>query len=513
MDNYQSHAGKGLIEMLMLSLYSDERIIFREYIQNGYDAIRAAAACGVLAAERDGIVTVNIDRNERCITIHDNGTGIPAEQVPATLLNIADSDKDGNNTAGQYGIGRLAGAGYCKLLQFKTTAKGESIATTITFNVEQAREIINDSTNTATATQIVDTISTLQQEPADDGEHYFEVRLCGVDKQYEALLNAQTVHDYLAQVAPVDYGMSFKRLVLEPALQCAPERRAAFEAIGAVRVTVNGQECRKQYTNKVEGTGDAIYGLDFFDLRADDGQTLAWGWYAITAFTKAIPISDPCRGIRLRKHNIQLGTAEKLNAYFTQARGNNYFYGEIFAVHPALRPSSNRDGLAPTHQAEILQQQLRSVCPNLTAIYEMANKYKNAKKREDNAIEKQRTGLETDKTKTKAEIDAAKGEQERIENSKAAQQPAGKVVIDILKHKNDKQQQAEQESISTTTKTIPIRKPKASDLLAPLTQKFSESEITLIRRTFGYLTQSCPPSMQNQLTQMKAYTVQQLLTR
>ena len=43
MDNnnntYQPIVGKNLIEILMFSMYSDSLIIFREYVQNAFDAI------------------------------------------------------------------------------------------------------------------------------------------------------------------------------------------------------------------------------------------------------------------------------------------------------------------------------------------------------------------------------------------------------------------------------------------------------------------------------------------
>lgn len=112
MEDYKSRTGKHLIQILMFSLYNDQRIIYREYIQNSYDSINRAVKEGVLSQVKDGVVQVNIDAAAQRIVIRDNGVGIKCSEVAEKLLNIADSRKDGVTSAGQYGIGRLAGAGF-----------------------------------------------------------------------------------------------------------------------------------------------------------------------------------------------------------------------------------------------------------------------------------------------------------------------------------------------------------------------------------------------------------------
>ena len=130
MDNlttsYKPIVGKNLIEILMFSMYSDSLIIFREYVQNAFDAIVEAKRQGILYSIKEGQVSITIDPVSRKIRILDNGIGINVSQAQPILLNIADSHKDGIGLAGQYGIGRLVGAKYCKRLIFKTSAKGEN---------------------------------------------------------------------------------------------------------------------------------------------------------------------------------------------------------------------------------------------------------------------------------------------------------------------------------------------------------------------------------------------------
>jgi molecular chaperone HtpG len=94
--------GKKLIDILMFSMYPDAKIIYREYIQNAYDAIIAAEKEGLLSNISYGNVSVNVSSNQRRVSIKDNGIGISCKYAESKLLNIADSYKDGIRTAGLY---------------------------------------------------------------------------------------------------------------------------------------------------------------------------------------------------------------------------------------------------------------------------------------------------------------------------------------------------------------------------------------------------------------------------
>lgn len=177
MENYNAKTGKHLIQILMFSMYNDQRIIYREYIQNAYDAINKAVEEGILSQMKDGIVNVRIDSEAQRIIIRDNGIGIKSTEVAEKLLNIADSRKDGITSAGQYGIGRLAGAGYCRWLKFKTSAVGENSASIVSFDVDFANQIINDVDDESSATEVIDIITKMETVPEKESEHYFEVTL------------------------------------------------------------------------------------------------------------------------------------------------------------------------------------------------------------------------------------------------------------------------------------------------------------------------------------------------
>ncbi len=205
--------GKNIIEMLMFNMYDECKVIYREYIQNSFDAIQQAVEKGVLKSINDGIVNVNIDSKHRTVTIRDNGTGIILEKAPSTLLNIAASEKDGYSQAGQYGVGRLVGAGFCSRIVFRTKAKGDNVGTEVVINSDKARSIIRDKNNHNDAVTVMSDISEVSQI-TDKEEHFFEVILENIKEGYDELLSEPEITSYLSSVAPIDYSFQFKNMII-----------------------------------------------------------------------------------------------------------------------------------------------------------------------------------------------------------------------------------------------------------------------------------------------------------
>lgn len=539
MDNlttsYKPIVGKNLIEILMFSMYSDSLIIFREYVQNAFDAIVEAKRQGILYSIKEGQVSITIDPVSRKIRILDNGIGINVSQAQPILLNIADSHKDGIGLAGQYGIGRLVGAKYCKRLIFKTSAKGENRYTEIVFDNDLAHKIISNKEDKSTATQVIDRIISVTVGDEDCDKHYFEVSLEEVSEHHRNLLNVNKVSEYLKEVAPIDYMLEFKNMLYN---QCIPiQYKNLNEELDYIRLTVNDEiDIRKRYGLTIEGTGDAISTLQFFKFEDDEFGLLAWGWYAITPFTKAIPASDVNKGIRLRKRNIQIGSKDLLNQYFKEARGNNYFYGEIHAVHPNLRPNSSRDGLTHTPEAIKLYGYIKDSFSNLQKLYHFANDAKNIirdihitgnsstqsdKEKEDNRKKISAAVEQFDKIKTKYRNDNAIGEaSDKVsaiygENLKKTLESLTTDLlpsdVDALTNIGGKGNKRDAEAITMPTPTTEVHTPSGiTDIFAPLNKKYSPEEIKIIRKVFAILSQNCPASQRTMFETMKEKAIKQL---
>lgn len=387
--SYTPEIKKGLINILMFSLYSDERTIYREYVQNALDAINKAVAMGVLNATKDGLVRINIDKSKQEITIRDNGCGIKANEAARVLLDISSSEKNGIDQAGQFGIGRLVGGGYCHQLVFKTSAKGEDQATHIIFDVDRIWKMVKYDTEDYLATTVIKECTKIVYEKEEEDEHYFEVVLKNVkEDSAPALLNIEGIINYLSIIAPIEYKPTFETLIAGSCKEL-PEFNSLHENLEKVQLFVNDKRIQKQYGLSIVGTKDDIDRLEYFKIEDAQYGVLGWGWFALTKFSIQIPTEDELACIRLRKHNIQIGSSDLLSGrtYWSEERSNSYFYGEFFVTHPNIMPNAARDGLASTPETAALNEKLREYFKLLKSLYTKANEAKKS-------IDKIKDGIE-----------------------------------------------------------------------------------------------------------------------
>lgn len=377
--SYKSEVKKGLLSLLMFQLYSDKKTIYREYIQNALDAISQAVAQGILAERKDGLVTIDISNKAKQITIRDNGTGIGTVNAVRVLLDISASTKDGISQAGQFGIGRLVGGGYCHELRFRTTAKGEQMGTEITFDVDRIWKMVKEDKEDFLATEVIDVCTHRSHFEADEADHFFEVILNHVKDDAAAdLLDEQKVVEYLNAVGPVEYKPEFKNTLIYQSGKMQPAFESLHSELEKVQIFVGKTKVLKQYGLTVNGTKDRIDHLEYFKLEDEQFGMLGWGWFALTKFTIQIPQSDKLAGIRLRKHNIQIGDATLLSGtnFWREPRGNSYFYGEVFVTHEQIEPNGARDGLAPSPATTAFNKKLTELFTRLRDVYTKANAIK-----------------------------------------------------------------------------------------------------------------------------------------
>ena len=533
MEKHQTKIGKNLIEILMYSMYDDAKVVLREYVQNAYDAINEAVEYGILESTKYGHVNIILDSKHRSVRINDNGTGIVKKLAAKKLLDIADSFKDGKNTAGHYGIGRLTGLQFCERLIFKTSAKGENEYTQVVFDSNLAREILNDSNDHRNAEEVVNSISSVSSGKESTDAHYFEIEMENIRADYSQLLDEESVRDYLEEVAPIDYSTTFKNLLIKTS-EIPPHLKVQRDNLKSIQLSINNLvDIRKRYGVKIEGTGDPIKTLHYFDVIDDEYGFLAWGWFAITAFTKAIPVKDRNRGIRLRKKNIQVGTANLLDKYFEESRGNNYFYGEVFAVHDNLRPSSDRTALVATPEAGRFYELIKVKFHDLHKLYHLANDLKTSLKDvvygERLASTQDKEELEVAKTK----LEEGLGKMMKAEKKGLTSVPASQFLIDIYKESASKSvEEFERKTSSKPAVELPIVPKKevpaqeminkealmttstqavqVVDIFASLKETYAADDVKLIRKIFASFTKHCPLANRALLEELKKKAIKEL---
>ena len=133
--------GKYTLESLTTGMYSDPKIVYREYIQNSVDSLENAISAGMIEPQSMRIDII-VNAEESYISIKDNGTGIPAAEAAKTLMNVGSSKKRNSNNRGFRGIGRLGGMSYCDTLIFTTSAESEKVKTVVTFDCKKLRHLL-----------------------------------------------------------------------------------------------------------------------------------------------------------------------------------------------------------------------------------------------------------------------------------------------------------------------------------------------------------------------------------
>ena len=417
--------GIDLLKMLMLQLYSNPRCIYREYIQNALDSINEAVKLGILSQEKDGRVSIIISKNN--ISIEDNGTGIRSDRAVKILTDIANSVKNGVDTAGQFGVGRLSGGGYCEILEFETTYMGEDVSTIVSLDTRKLRKMVEKKKSDISAEDAMCEICTTQTTPAKAEEHRFIVRLKNVINSREILLDVDEIKDYITEYAPIDYSVPFNSLI-----NSCPQTEYVkkHKQIDKIRVSLNDHsDIEKGYGVTIVGTGDPIERIRYFELpKHPKYGSLGWGWYAVTEFSVQInEDKDGCAGIRLRKHNISLDK-NILNTCFKESRGNKYFYGEIFITNDSIVPDSGRQGLAAGEEAEALIAEIkRYFSDTLHQVYHRASKLKAALNKISEVV-----GKLNNPEFSNAEVPLKKKLQEHINEFKKAATPDAKDEINDI---------------------------------------------------------------------------------
>lgn len=370
--------GKNILEHLTTGMYADSKVTYREYVQNACDQIDKAIQMGILASN-EAEVEIYIDPRKRYISVVDNATGVASEQFVSQLGDIANSDKTLGVNKGFRGIGRLCGLAYCKTLVFTTSYKGESIKSYMKFDAKLMREMIQSEVKYS-VDDILQAIVKTGVEKEERDKHYFKVEMFDINQENTDLLDPKMVRDYLSFVAPVPYTNKF--LLRSSIYAYAKEK--AFK-IDEYKITVNGAQLFKEYKTRLYEGGDTslkaydeISQIAFKDFYDDNGRLIAWAWYGLSRFEKAIPKSlNPMYGFRLRQGNIQIGDNTVVASLFKEPRGNSYFVGEIFAVAKELIPNSQRNYFNENKTRVQLEDSLRTFFyDELHRLYHIANETK-----------------------------------------------------------------------------------------------------------------------------------------
>lgn len=514
--------GKNILENLTTGMYSDSKVLYREYIQNACDQIDKAVQQKIISYD-EALVDIYFDEKKRYISIKDNATGVPTSEFRQNLGDIANSNKEQGKDKGFRGIGRLCGLAYCKTLKFTTTAKGENVTSIMVCNAEKMRKMLRENKK-YTVEEILTEIIKFDSCEAIIEDHYFEVELIDINRENTDLLDEKKVKDYLSFVAPVPYKNTF--LLRDQIYNHATE--IGFN-IDEYTIKVNGGQIFKEYTTKLkEQSGnnlknyDEIFRLEFKDFYDNNGKLVAWLWVGISTFDKQIPDINAMRGLRLRQANIQIGEKEVFKEFFKEPRGYLYFIGEVFSVSPELIANSQRnyfnENNARVNFEIILMRYFSEV---LSRLYKSSNDIKNAYKRHIELIDKVSEFQEKSKNNNfidkeekqkfefaikDAEIKVKKANRtlNNISNSSVISSEAKSILLEVQDKLETKfnapkiKEQINNTDINKIIEEEPVSK-KNSGYAVDVLSKLNKNERKLVSKIWSIITNNAPKDIAEEL--------------
>ena len=338
--------GKYTLESLTTGMYSDPKIVYREYIQNSVDSLEHAVSLGMLEQQSMRIdIIVNAD--ESYISIKDNGTGISAAEAAQTLMNVGSSKKRNANNRGFRGIGRLGGMSYCNTLVFTTSAENEKVKTVVSFDCKKLRHLLVPSEyEDMSLSAVLEEITTIETFPEKEEKHYLCVEMVDVNG-FSDLLDIDAARSYISQVAPLPY--QSRHFIYTSQLKSYLSDNGYIVEEFPIFVGENESDLEPVYkpnksrfrSDRGKRTVDEISSMKYFDVTVD-GELYALGWYGNCGWYGFLSEKE-ISGFRVRKGNILIGDSHTMNAIFKEARFNGWTQGEIFIVTDKLIPNARRD--------------------------------------------------------------------------------------------------------------------------------------------------------------------------
>ena len=338
--------GKYTLESLTTGMYSDPKIVYREYIQNSVDSLENAVSVGLIEPQSMRIDII-VNAEESFISIKDNGTGISAADAAKTLMNVGSSKKRNSNNRGFRGIGRLGGMSYCDTLVFTTSAEHEKVKTVVTFDCKRLRHLlVPGEYEDMSLSAVLEEITTIDTLPEKEEKHYLCVEMKDVNG-FSDLLDIDAAKSYISQVAPLPYHSrhfiytsQLKEYLTSNGYSVEEFPIFVGEDEADLEPVYKPNKSRFR-SDRAKRTADEITSMSYFDITID-GELYALGWYGNCGWYGFLSDKE-LSGFRVRKGNILIGDSKTMNVIFKEARFNGWTQGEIFIVTDKLIPNARRD--------------------------------------------------------------------------------------------------------------------------------------------------------------------------
>jgi molecular chaperone HtpG len=352
--------GLRLLETLTSALYDNPIVLFREYVQNSVDAYKRALSKNLKAID-NFLVNIDIDKDNRLITIFDNGYGIPEKEFRNTMTDIGlDTKSDLSDQIGFRGIGRLSAIPFCDKLIFKNKPQGNKNVFVFSWDGKAFNDmLIKDSTAELSAAFDVITTCSAEKYKGDANDHFFHVFIENYNDEIDELVREKTnkqktLKQQLSEMLPLKYSpaLSFQDEIKEYYRKTMNEELDSF----AYDISLNSEPLYKQYTNK----NKLEAGIWFWNLKfpkTADGLEEPFGiiWFSFDRKITANPNEEPY-GILVRSKNMLMGNSNSLTDAIFRNKPDDYIasyreltqtlqgvYGEMLINSTRFKDNARRD--------------------------------------------------------------------------------------------------------------------------------------------------------------------------
>ena len=348
--------GKNLLETLTSALYENPVILFREYVQNSLDAYNFAIKEEQLEPLVDFCVDIDIDEQNKSITIKDNGYAIlTKEAFVEDMLSLGNSRKtDPNQYIGFRGIGRISALPFCDTLTFRSKAKGSDKINVCQWKGNTYRKLINhDESSELTIYDVIkDVVDIWEEEDKDTASHYFSVHIQNYGMEVEDVLESDDFKEQLKKLLPIQYSEQFtaSQKILDKYKSFMNEDLSEF----ICPVRLNGEDLKKNYTDENVLESDII----FWEIRGRElgknkpGDKIGILWFTFNK--KMVAAKNEDYGIMVRSKNVLMGSndtfadlcassKEHVATYSELTSTLRGVYGELLINYDKLKDNARRE--------------------------------------------------------------------------------------------------------------------------------------------------------------------------
>lgn len=435
--NKQFQVGGDLIDILTTGMYLNPLNVLREFVQNATDSFEKLSP-----NDRKGLsVQIWADKNKRTVTVKDNGPSLASSDIERHLLSLGFSEKKGKHARGFRGIGRLAALGYCEFLIFRIYNGADDCITKLTYSRPRLREWMSSRRETNDIYDLVQFIVSREEEEITPetvkGGSFFEVTMVDVDKvdRKDCFLDEPSISAYLSQVCPVPFSPDF---TFADAIE--RELEDYFDQM-YVNIHLNGSSTPiyKPYSNSVlyqKGELGTVTDVVTDFIWDDDGEAIAFIWYAEHDFNGTIMPSSLQGRIRVRQGNIQLGEANFLNEWFSETRFNGWHIGELHILSEKLVPNARRDAFLASEFSGELQNLFESHFMNMSQLCRESSKKRSLEVARTKAETEANSQTEDDKDNLPSFMVDDKQETENSSNHDMVSEVVLKILMEELNPKD-----------------------------------------------------------------------------